>query len=414
MAAKWLCCNVASASTPPTPLISERFVDEGNFADLGLGISPLEEVVAAVATAGVVRHLAVVADDLTGAADAAAPFAVHGLRVSVALSGPPAPDAEVLALLTDNRWRPPDEAAARMRSAVGQVREWDPQMLFVKIDSVLRGQVRADVSGALSAWPASGAVATPAFPAQGRTVRDGVLLVHGRPAVDRVAEHFPDGVRVVDAETHDDLVAVARGIVQSGSLAVGSGGLARALAGVIVDPRGADRTPPPGPGVQGVLVVAGSPHPVTRDQVAELEAAGAEVVPDGPDAVAATTKALTGGRRVVLTCRPDDDVAPEGPAAAALAARLARTAVAVVDAVPSVGLVLTGGTTALAVATALGASELRLSAEVAEGLPRGELVARERRVPVVTKSGGFGARDALRRAAQALEAAQQTALEEKA
>jgi uncharacterized protein YgbK (DUF1537 family) len=107
-------------------------------------------------------------------------------------------------------------------------------------------------------------------------------------------------------------------------------------------------------------------------------------------------------------------VAPEGLAAAALAARLARTAVAVVDAVPSVGLVLTGGTTALAVATALGASELRLSAEVAEGLPRGELVAGERRVPVVTKSGGFGARDALRRAAQALEAAQQTALEEKA
>jgi uncharacterized protein YgbK (DUF1537 family) len=360
----------------------------------------LKEVLVAVATAGV-RRLAVVADDLTGAADAAAPFAVRGLRVSVVLSGTPAPDAEVLALLTDNRWRSPAEAAARMRAAVGQVREWAPGMLFVKIDSVLRGQVHADVGGALAAWRVSGAVATPAFPAQGRTVRDGALLVHGREAVDRVADHFPAGVRVVDAETHDDLVALARGIVESGCVAVGSGGLSRALATVLVDPPLPQA--PPRQTVTGVLVVAGTPHPVTREQVAELESAGAELVPDGPDAAAAATTALTAGRRVVLACEPDDHVEPEGPAATALAAQLSRTVAAVVEAVPSVGLVLTGGTTALAVATALGATELRLLAEVAEGLPLGELVTAERRISTVTKSGGFGTRDALRCAAEALE-----------
>jgi uncharacterized protein YgbK (DUF1537 family) len=70
---------------------------------------------------------------------------------------------------------------------------------------------------------------------------------------------------------------------------------------------------------------------------------------------------------------------------------------------PRLGLVLTGGATALAVATALGASSLRVLSEAAEGLPLGELVVGGRRVPVVTKSGGFGRQDALRRAVDALE-----------
>lgn len=355
-----------------------------------------------MASAGAVRRLAVVADDLTGAADAAAPFAARGLAVSVALSPADPAGVEVLALLTDNRWRPAAEAAERMRAAVTRVRDWAPETLFVKIDSTLRGQVHADVSGALDAWGGAGAVATPAFPAQGRTVRGGALVVHGETTVLRIEEHFPPGARVVDAETHDDLVALARRILDGGCVAVGSGGLSRALAAVLVDPpRPALR---PRTGVTGVLVVVGTPHAATRAQVAALREAGATLVVAGPDAAEAAGAALRSGRRAVLTCEVDGEVEPESPAAAALAERLAAVVSAVLEAVPAVGLVLTGGATALAVATALGATEMRLLAEVAEGLPLGELVRGDRRVPVVTKSGGFGARDALRRAAEALEA----------
>jgi uncharacterized protein YgbK (DUF1537 family) len=346
--------------------------------------------------------LAVVADDLTGAADAAAPFAARGLAVSVALSPADPAGVEVLALLTDNRRRPAAEAAERMRAAVARVRDWAPETLFVKIDSTLRGQVHADVSGALDAWGGAGAVATPAFPAQGRTVRGGALVVHGETTVVRIEEHFPAGARVVDAETHDDLVALARRILDGGCVAVGSGGLSRALAAVLVDPpRPALR---PRTGVTGVLVVVGTPHAVTRAQVAALREAGAALVVAGPYAAEAAGAALRAGRRVVLTCEVDGEVEPESPAAAALAEKLAAVVSAVLEAVPAVGLVLTGGATALAVATALGATEVRLLAEVAEGLPLGELVMGDRRVPVVTKSGGFGARDALWRAAEALEA----------
>jgi uncharacterized protein YgbK (DUF1537 family) len=44
-----------------------------------------------------------------------------------------------------------------------------------------------------------------------------------------------------------------------------------------------------------------------------------------------------------------------------------------------------------------------LLSEVTPGLPQGEMVWGDRPIPVVTKSGGFGAQDALCRAAEALE-----------
>jgi uncharacterized protein YgbK (DUF1537 family) len=352
---------------------------------------------------GTARRLAVVADDLTGAADAAAPFAARGLAVSVALSDASAPDAEVLALLTDNRWRPASEAAERMRAAVSRVRGWGAEMLFVKVDSTLRGRVHADVAIALDAWRGAGAVATPAFPGQGRMVRGGALVVHGETTIEQVADHFPPGVLVVDAETDDDLVEIARRVVDEGSVAVGSGGLSRALAAVLVPRAG----PIPGPDnpATGVLVVAGTPHVTTGAQVALLLAGGAELVVVGATSspVDTAAAALRAGGRVVLTCEVTGDVEPDSPRAAALAEDLARVVTAVLGAAPSAGLVLTGGATALAVVRALGAVEFRLTSEVAAGLPKGEMVVGDRRVPVVTKSGGFGAQDALRRAAEALE-----------
>lgn len=354
------------------------------------------------------RRVAILSDDLTGAADAAAPFADRGLRVSVALDADaaPAPDVDVLAVVTDSRWRPGPQAGDAVRAAVVRLQRWDPGMLFVKIDSTLRGRVREDVSVALDQWGAACAVATPAFPAQGRVVRGGSLVVHGRTVVDRVADRFPPDVRVVDAVDAGDLLDVARDVLCRGAVAVGSGGLARALADVLVVPRPpAPRSPASTPPC-GVLLVVGTTHPVTRDQrTAVLERGALSVVvrPAGAPPVAAAVAALAEGQRVLLTCDPGTDVEPDSAAAVALAEQIAGTVRAVVERAPEAALVLTGGATALAVASALDATELRLRREVSEGLPLGDLVIGDRRVPVVTKSGGFGDAKALLRAAEALE-----------
>jgi uncharacterized protein YgbK (DUF1537 family) len=349
-------------------------------------------------------RLAVLADDLTGAADAAAPFAVRGLEVAVALTATVPDDVDVLALVTDNRWRPADEAAGRMRAAVGRARAWGAERLFVKIDSTLRGRVRAEVTTALGAWGSGQAVATPAFPAQGRTVHGGALVVHGETTVTDIGDHFPAGVATMDARTHDELVGIARRIVDDGAVAVGSGGLARAVAEVLDGAPGRRRVP--GLRAVGVLLVVGTTHAATQDQVATLLAAGGRriVVDDSaPCPVDAAASALRDGSRVVVTTRVDHDVPADSPEAAELAVRLAGVVVAIVAGAPSAGLVLTGGATALAVATALGAVEFRLRSEVTEGLPLGELVTGDRRIRTVTKSGGFGAADSLCRAAEALE-----------
>lgn len=354
-----------------------------------------------------VPRVLVVADDLTGAADAAAPFAAHGRSVSVALpAAADLPDVDVLALVTDGRWRPAEQAAERVADAVRRGRDWGADLLFVKVDSTLRGPVRSDVAAALAGWDAVPALATPAFPAQGRVVADGALLVHGERTRPRVADSFPDGVRVVDAATHEDLLAAARDLLACGGVGVGSAGLSRALAEVLPAPAPVPAPPRVPPPAAGVVVVVGTSHPATTAQVAELVSAGTSVVTVGPGAPAVAEQVRAGldrDRCVVLTGVLPDGVQPDSPAGAELARGLGGAVAEVIAAVPGTGLVLTGGATALAVATALRASELRVVAEAGVGLARGELHLPGHRVPVVTKSGGFGERDALRRAVDALE-----------
>lgn len=348
--------------------------------------------------------LAVVADDLTGAADAAAPFAARGAEVSIVLRWPPPDGLEVLALVTDGRWRDPAAAGARVGQAVTAARAWGADRLFVKVDSTLRGNVLAEVTAALSAWGDATAVATPAFPAQGRVVRNGGLLVYGEPHTAQVAALFPDGVEVSDALDDMDLLALGRRVVRDGKVAVGSAGLARALAEVL-----APAAPPlrrPSVPVTGVLVVVGTTHPASRAQSAVLRSAGVVCLvlgPPAPTAIDPLAVELARGGRVLVTTDVAADVEGDSPRAQAMAATLAGVARELLLAAPGSALVVTGGSTALAVADVLGAGSLRLLGEVAAGVALGELRVGDRPIPTITKSGGFGAPEALLRAVEHLE-----------
>lgn len=349
-------------------------------------------------------RLAIVADDLTGAADAAAPFADRGAEVSLVLTWPPEEGVDVLACVTDSRWRDEACAAQRVRDSVGRARSWGARRLFVKVDSTLRGNVHSEVGGALRAWGGQTAVAAPAFPAQGRVVRNGVLHVHGQPQTPPVRSLFPEEVDVVDAETDDDLRRVAERIVRSGAVAVGSAGLARALA-VALAPRSRAPRRPSSP-VTGVLVVVGTGHPVSRGQAEALLLTGtARLVLSRTGAVQLepAVAALTNGGRVLVTAEVDGSVEPDSPEAQALATPLARIVRDLVLDAPGTALVLTGGATALAVADELGAHALRLLGELTPGIAVGELLVGKCQVPTITKSGGFGRPDTLVRAAEFLE-----------
>lgn len=123
-------------------------------------------------------RLCIIADDLTGALDAAAPFAGRGLCVRVALD--PGATAMVVAqnpdvMAVSTRSRDGDEDAAR--AAMAQVLAALPPgpQLMKKVDSRLKGHVAAEL--AVLAPPAM--LVAPAIPDFGRITRDGQVRGFG-------------------------------------------------------------------------------------------------------------------------------------------------------------------------------------------------------------------------------------------
>jgi uncharacterized protein YgbK (DUF1537 family) len=146
------------------------------------------------------RRLLIIADDLTGAADAgAAARRAHPKSKCVIIpwygesSDNRAVDAwgrvdatqkpEILCVSTNSRNVDPVEAGVRVGKAV----EWSTGRgfrLFKKIDSLLRGQVAAELASFMDASPSRACLLAPALPSQGRTTRGGIQYHRG----ERVAE----------------------------------------------------------------------------------------------------------------------------------------------------------------------------------------------------------------------------------
>ena len=90
-------------------------------------------------------------------------------------------NATVIAADTDTRRLAPADAAKRTASAWQTLRA-PGRRLYKKIDSTLRGNWAAEVAALTRI--AGPAIVTPAFPATGRTVRDGRVFVRGVPLED--------------------------------------------------------------------------------------------------------------------------------------------------------------------------------------------------------------------------------------
>jgi uncharacterized protein YgbK (DUF1537 family) len=237
--------------------------------------------------------------------------------------------------------------------------------VFVKIDSTLRGPIVGLIEGALHATGKSVAMVAPAFPEQGRHIVSGRLLVDGRAGpslIERLASLEAIVVDTSDTSPLYDLACQARGHPEW--LLVGSAGLARQLAPAYIPME-------PVVGTEGpILIVAGSPTPVTREQI----------------------KRVLGLEQVVVLATAPTDTRDRGEAAAALAERVAEWAR---RHTPN-AVVLTGGATAREVIHRVGTTSLRLRHEVQPGIPVGTL---ENGVwhgmTVVTKAGGFGTPETL-------------------
>lgn len=138
-------------------------------------------------------RIGVIADDITGASELAGVGLRHGLRAEIVLRGKPGKVAELICVDTDSRSCEPAEAARRASAAAKLLRQAGVDWIYKKVDSVLRGQIVAELDGIRKTLRRPRALLIPANPSRGRIVSSGRYYVHGKPIhrteFSRDAEH---------------------------------------------------------------------------------------------------------------------------------------------------------------------------------------------------------------------------------
>ena len=251
----------------------------------------------------IVIEWAVIADDLTGCLDSAAPFVREGRPVRAVL--PPGWDprnakslaqSSAIAIDCESRTLDSVDAGSAAASAAGKALSLGARRIYKKIDSAMRGPWDAEVK---SIQPRVGlAIICPAVPTAGRTTRGGIQHINGtaapggdlvrrlgpaarRLALDRVRQgaasirdaldkYEAEGASyvVIDAVEEGDLrIAAAAALPRSGTaMFAGAAGFAHALA-----EHEAPGSPPRVP-VSGIpLMISASFNPATIAQLAALE-----------------------------------------------------------------------------------------------------------------------------------------------
>lgn len=391
----------------------------------------------------------IIADDLTGAADAGVAFAEEHRPVRLMFRPPLAPQRESAAAATaiDTASRDANAAIARREftTLLGALATDDE--IFNKVDSMLRGHIRLQIETLYEWFPDHAIVVAPAFPRVGRFTRRGVQYIHDLPlhragmwAVERIAppRSVPDllgrlphkrvelaavrlggaalltafdpgknaqSVLVCDAETDQDL----DNIVWAGRhctrqvVWVGSGGLAAALAR---DYRRRSERPavrlattggPAGPrrSCGPCLTVVGSAADAARRQAHALATSrGASLLELPSDLLAsADNAALSAVGQCLLGHASSGDVVVtlRGPfardCAVAIQSSLAAAVAPVVNCASVV--ILVGGSTARAIVDAWGIGFLELVRELEPGVVLAH-ASGAAHVDVITKAGAFG------------------------
>ena len=141
----------------------------------------------------------VVADDLTGSCDTGHEFAAREYDTRVVLSTQTDATAggDVSVYNTESRYADPAVAGERVRSVLEST---DASVVYKKVDSTLRGNVRVEVDAAARAVDPALVVVAPAFPDNGRVTACGYHLVDGQLVTDS-----PPGDDDERPPTHDSL-----------------------------------------------------------------------------------------------------------------------------------------------------------------------------------------------------------------
>ncbi|MGE5553047.1 MAG: four-carbon acid sugar kinase family protein [Betaproteobacteria bacterium] len=422
--------------------------------------------------------IGIVADDVTGANDIGIMFTKHGYRTVVysdyaTLKGQDLLESgiQVCILNTESRYDPPVTAYAKVRQATAKLKEFGCSLYFKKTCSVFRGNVGAEFDAMVDELGAKSALLVAAFPQNGRQTLHGYHFVHRRLLSE--SEFAQDPVnpmsdsylpRVVQRQSSRQVVVVHLEEIREGALAArveavraaggyvlcdalddrdlrliaavaarektlgGSSALAEFLPEFLPDrPAGRPDIRVRIPEEQGILVVAGSVTPQTRQQCDHLAGLGWPVVKlntldlltaaERAEATAEAVEELKGylaaGRDTLLcvTNSPAEVVATmargrelnlsEVETSRTISRSLAEITAVAVTSLDLKGLVVGGGDTSAMVLHRLGITGNLVLEEIQPGLPSSQSLG-EREMLLVLKSGSFGRSDFFAEAVQHL------------
>lgn len=386
-------------------------------------------------------QLLIIADDFTGALDAGVQFASLGAKSLVVTednySLTDSNGLDVLIFDAETRHICQSKAYKKVYNITKLAKDFNIPCVYKKTDSGLRGNIGAELSGAMDALGVEEMAFVPAFPKMKRVTRNGVHYVDGVPVAESMFGKDPfepvknsdvreiiaeqtdkKGIRVFDAETDGDMIAIAGQLGHDGlRLTAGCAGFAGVLAHVLGF-HGKSAEVPEMP--KKFFMVCGSVNPVTRAQMDYARTEGFKYIclnveqklnpswPSSSDCLTSAKEwleeiadfnAILDANDPVDKAETDSYIRGHGLTIDEVRVNISRAvtgaAKAMIDAGLEARLMCVGGDTLLALMRAVGVYELVPMCEIETGVVLTSFEYNGKSYYIMTKSGGFGERDLL-------------------
>jgi uncharacterized protein YgbK (DUF1537 family) len=371
-------------------------------------------------------NIGIIADDLTSAADAALPFFNEGASCEVVRKYHDKSSADVLSVDSNSRHFSQQDACDVVSKFSDQLSHRD--ILLKTVDSTLRGHIKSEIKASFLASNKEQIVIAPAFPAAGRTTRNGLQYIHGilvahskyknDPAhpcksskitdllatslrnyiilpSDACAEEIKHAMQdfkviILDTDTQESLNRLVSYISNPNKILwVGSVGLSYALAHVY---KFSNQSKPHYSNVKKVLVVIGSANDISKQQrnalnyqEISLDQKTSDLINFPDIAIISAPKQNTGSPKLLLE-------------------KISLQAAQVLKAGGYQALIATGGETTNAILEHLRVDNFSIVDEFEPGFPMGITSSLSFSSPLVIglKAGGFGTLESLKNAVEKL------------
>lgn len=125
--------------------------------------------------------IAVIADDFTGAAEIGGVGLKYGLRVVIETQVNGIVDTDLLVIAADTRALTAEVAADNIKCITNNLLQQNPEFIFKKLDSVLRGNVAEEIIAQLEVSGQKRAIVVAGNPSFGRVIENGIYKVNSIP-----------------------------------------------------------------------------------------------------------------------------------------------------------------------------------------------------------------------------------------